>query len=160
MTMKEILETLDSDHSAMICKPATDPDIEQCQKDLEEMALEPLPDDYIDFLKTTNGFAWNGIEFFSTYRVTDPDSRYTLMDLVSMNDEFNELYELDDYVYLGRADDDYYVFDIENENYHILELSSRESMEEFETFEELFADTVGGRLGSVLALAAEDENEE
>jgi hypothetical protein len=69
------------------------------------------------------------------------------MDLVSMNDDFNDRYELDEKVLLGRADDDYYTYNIETEKYEVLEFTSRDLMDEFDTFAELFALTVGGRLG-------------
>jgi hypothetical protein len=73
-----------------------------------------------------------------------------------MNDDFSNLYELDEYFLMGRADDDYYAYNAETLKYVILEFSSREVMEEFYSFEELFADAVGGRAASVFALMQED----
>jgi len=144
-----IINILNEDDSAMIPRPASEEDITRCQDDLTELALEPLPEGYINFLKKNNGFAWNGIEFYSTYQVTEADNPhgYKLMDLVSMNDEFNERYELDEKVLLGRADEDYYTYNIETKKYEALELESREVWEEFDSFENLFFFTVGGRLG-------------
>jgi hypothetical protein len=91
-TIDEIIDILTEDDGSMIPHPASNEDIERCQKDLEELGLELLPQGYIDFLKKNNGLAWNGIEFYSTDQVSvedDPDG-YSLMDLVSMNDEFND----------------------------------------------------------------------
>jgi hypothetical protein len=48
---------------------------------------------------------------------------------------------------LGRADEDYYTYNIETEKYEMLELESREAWDEFDTFEDLFFYSVGGRLG-------------
>jgi len=160
---KELLKILEDDMSAWLLRPATQKEITQCQKDLESIALEPLPKSYIAFLKIHNGFAWNGIEFYGTYKVSEegkPDG-FKLIDIVSMNDEFNDLYELDDKVLLGRADEDYYTYNIETEKYEALELESRETWEEFDTFDELFASVVGGRLSSVDedSLTDEDINE-
>jgi len=145
----EILRLLIKDPSSMIPRPASDEDIEQCQQDLVTLSLEPLPQGYIDFLKKVNGLAWNGIEFYSTDQIVEADnpSSFRLMDLVSMNDEFNDLYELDEKVLLGRADEDYYTYNIETKKYEALELESREVWEEFDTFEELFCFTIGERLG-------------
>jgi len=142
----DILKALDLDDSAMICKPVTNSEVEQCQMDLKEMALESIPNGYIDFLKLSNGFSWNGIEFYSTYRVTDPETNYMLLDIVSANDEFNDLYQLDHLVLLGKEDEDYYAYNISNGLYEILERESRQAMEEFKTFDELFVKTVGTRL--------------
>jgi phytoene dehydrogenase-like protein len=147
--INEIIEILNEDDGAMIPRPASGEDIARCQKDLTEYGLEPLPEGYVDFLKRNNGLAWNGIEFYSTDQVFEADKPdgYRLMDLVTMNDEFNDRYELDEKVLLGRADEDYYTYNIETEKYEVLELESRDVMDEFDTFADLFSFTVGGRLG-------------
>jgi hypothetical protein len=145
----EIIDILNEDSGSMIPRPASDKDIADCQQDLIDLGLEPLPQDYIDFLKKHNGLAWNGIEYYSTDQVTEADNPdgYRLMDLVTMNDEFNERYELDEKVLLGRADEDYYTYNITTKKYEALELESREVWEECDTFDDLFFFTVGGRLG-------------
>jgi len=147
--LDEIIDILYEDEGAMIPSPATDEDISRCNTDLIELALEPLPQGYVDFLKINDGLAWNGIEFYSTYQVFEADNPdgYKLMDLVTMNDLFNDFYELDEKVLLGRADDDYYTYNIETKKYEILEYTSRELMDEFDLFADLFRFTVGGRLG-------------
>jgi hypothetical protein len=145
----EIIDILNEDDGAMIPRIASDEDIAGCQENLIELGLEPLPQGYIDFLKKCNGLAWNGIIFYSTDIVTEAGNPngFKLMDLVSMNDEFNDRYELDEKVLLGRADEDYYTYNIETKKYEALELESREVWEELNTFEDLFFFTVGGRLG-------------
>jgi hypothetical protein len=147
--IEEIIDILNEDEGAMIPRPASEEDIAQCQKELIELGLEPLPQGYIDFLKKNNGLAWNGIVFYSTDQVTEADNPngFRIMDLVTMNDDFNERYELDEKVLLGRADEDYYTYNIETKKYEALELESREIWEECNTFENLFFFTVGGRLG-------------
>jgi len=148
-TVDEIIDILNKDAGSMIPCRASDDDIDQCRQDLVDLSLEPLPQGYIDFLKKCNGLAWNGIVFYSTDQVVEADNPtgFRLMDLVSMNDEFNDRYELDEKVLLGRADEDYYTYNIGTEKYEALELESRETWEEFDTFDELFFFTVGGRLG-------------
>ena len=145
----KIIDILNEDDGAMIPRPASEEDIAQCQKELIELGLEPLPQGYIDFLKKNNGIAWNGIVFYSTDQVTGADNPdgFRLMDLVTMNDDFNDRYELDEKVLLGRADEDYYTYNIETKRYEALELESREAWEEFDSFADLFYFTVGGRLG-------------
>ena len=158
-SIDDYLDELSDDDAAMIPRVASAKDLAQCRKDLLELALEPLPLGYVDFLKKCNGFAWNGIEFYSTDQVYDPESDYTLLDIVSTNDDFSDNYEMDDRVLLGRADDDYYTYNIETKKYEILEYTSTDLMEEFDSFEELFHDVVGTRLGSVRALQEEIRQE-
>jgi hypothetical protein len=145
----DIIDILNEDEGAMIPRPASEEDIAGCQNDLIELGLEPLPQGYIDFLKKNNGLAWNGIVFYSTDQVTEADNPdgFRIMDLATMNDEFNDRYELDEKVLLGRADEDYYTYNIETKKYEALELESREVWDEYDTFEDFFFYTVGGRLG-------------
>ncbi len=145
----EILDILREDHSAMIPRPATKEDIAECQQDLDEMALEQIPKDYIKFLKKSDGFAWNGIVFYGTHlvRKADNPTGFLLMDFVSVNCDFNDNYELDEKVLLGCEDDGYYTYNIETKKYEVSDEDPSEALEEYDTFAELFYETVGGRLG-------------
>jgi hypothetical protein len=142
-----------NDGSAWVCRPATDEDIEQCKKNLKELGLEALPQGYEDFLKTCNGFSWNSVEFWGTDKVSEKeDSSYSLMDTVTMNDDLDEHYSKDletELFYLGRADDDIYVYSTDAKRYEVrtMEEACHEVYESFETFGELFVHVVGGRLG-------------
>jgi hypothetical protein len=148
-TIDEIIGILNKEGEAVIPRPATDEDIAECNEELVKLELEPLPPDYIGFLKKNNGLAWGCIFFYGTYQVTeagDPDG-FCLMDLATMNDEFNKFYELDEEVLIGRSEEDYFTYNIETKKYEALELDTRAEWEEFDTFEELLSFTVGGRLG-------------
>ena len=108
--IEDILKKLADDDGAMIVRPASSKDLAQCQRDMAEIGLPPVPQGYIDFLREVNGFAWNGIEFYSTDQVTDPESDYTLNDIVSANEDWADYSEdFEGMVLLGRADDDLYV---------------------------------------------------
>ena len=145
-----IIDILKEDDGAMIPRPANHDDINKCQEYLTELGLEPLPEGFIDFLMEYNGLAWNGIEFYSTDQVVnadDPDG-YKLMDIPTMNDEFNVRYEMHKKVLLGRTNKDYFTFNIETFKYEILQTNNCEITQEFENFEDLFQHTVGSRLES------------
>jgi hypothetical protein len=149
-TMSEILDRLE-DLDAMIVRPATDKDIKRCRKDFKIMEFAaPIPDGYVEFLKQLNGFAWNGIEFFSTDQVTDPETDYTLNDIVTANEDFAEqngdFLEIKNYMLLGRADDDLYVYNAANGRYEVLDMTGRDVMEEYKTFEAMFVGVVAPRI--------------
>lgn len=147
MTMEEILKTLSEDDGAMIVRPASSKDLAQCQKDMAEIEMHPVPQGYIDFLREVNGFAWNGIEFFSTDQVTDPESNYTLLDIVTANEDFAEYNDdLPDCVLLGRADDDLYVYNTANSKYEVLDFTGHDVMEDYDTFDALFENVVSPRM--------------
>ena len=145
--IEDILKKLADDDGAMIVRPASSKDLAQCQKDMAEIGLPPVPQGYIDFLREVNGFAWNGIEFFSTDQVTDPESNYTLNDIVTANEDFAEYNDdLQGCVLLGRADDDLYVYNTNNEKYEVLDFTGHDVMEDFDAFDAMFEGVVSPRL--------------
>ena len=148
--IEEIIDILNEDESSMIPRPATDEDIALCNKDLDELGLLTLPEEYVAFLKLNNGLAWNGIEFYSTDQVVEADNPdgYKLMDLVTMNDDFNDRYELDECLLIGRADEDYYTYNTKKKVYEVRDVSAVwDVYYDCESFAELFVSEVGGRLG-------------
>ena len=148
-TYDDILNAV-AEHGAMIVRPATAKDMKLCQKDMKEMGFPPIPQQYADFLNLLNGFAWNGIEFFSTDQVTDPETNYMLNDIVSANEQFAEVnadfLTVANYVQLGRADEELFVYNMVNGRYEVLDMDGRDVMEEFETFEEMFVGVVSPRI--------------
>ncbi len=145
--IEDILKQLSKDEGAMIVRPASSKDLAQCQKDMAEIGLPPVPHGYIDFLRDVNGFAWNGIEFFSTDQVTDPESGYTLNDIVTANEDFADYGDdLEGFVLLGRADDDLYVYNVANEKYEVLDFTGHDVMEDYDTFDAMFEGVVSPRM--------------
>ena len=146
--IEDIIKKLsDPAEGAMIVRPASSKDLAQCQKDMAEIGLHPIPQGDIDFLREVNGFAWNGIEFYSTDNVTDPESNYTLIDIVTANEDFADYNEeLASCVLLGRADDDLYVYNTDNEKYEVLDFTGHDVMEEHDAFDALFESVVEPRM--------------
>ena len=154
---------------SLIVKPATDEEIERCNNDLEEISggagedfiasIKPgakkkegadssvtlsLPEDYAEFLKIANGYAWNGFEFFGTYQVTVKQSGYTLSDIVGVNQNYRERkFGLKDMIVLGEFDDDLYAYDFESSKYLVMDQITLTPFDEYDSFDELFTGTVG-----------------
>ena len=148
-TIDDVLNKItEVDSGAMIVRPAADKDIKLCNKDFKDSGFTvTLPDEYAAFLQRLNCFAWNGIEFFSTDQVTDPDTEYMLNDIVSANESFVECNEgLGHCVQLGRADEDLFVYNTQNGRYEVLDMTGRDVMEEYETFEAMFVGVVAPRI--------------
>jgi len=157
LTLTILLEKLEEGNYAMIPRPASNKDISLCIEDLSTLELETLPDDYVRFLRLCNGFAWNGIEFYGSDRVTDIETNFTLMDIVSITDNMVDIYEMYECLFLGQSDEDIFCFNSESQKYEILDRTGLDVMESFDSFEELFVDTVGCRFRGVLSFVEESK---
>lgn len=146
---------------ALIIKPATDEEIARCNGDLADIlrsggdyidSIRPgaktsgasgtvlsIPESYAEFLKISNGYAWNGFEFFGIYQTTVKASGYTLPDLITMNEKYhNDKMGLDDMIVLGRFDDDIYVYNFKESEYQALDSLTLSYIDSFEGFDDLF----------------------
>ena len=129
----EIIKT-----GAVIVEPATDIEIERCNRDLGDIGCPALPWEYAELLKVANGFAWNGFEFYGTYQVKEKSSGYVLRDIVSVN----EKYDYDELLILGTFDEDYYVYDSNDGKYRALDRLTMMEVDCFESVEDLIRETV------------------
>ena len=147
-TIDDVLNAVtEADDGAMIVRPATTEDLKSCQEDMADEEMPLIPQGYCDFLSKLNGFAWNGVEFYSTDQVTDNDTGFMLNDIVSANESFVEHNTgFGHCVHLGRADEDLFVYNTHNERYEVLDMTGRDVMEEYETFEAMFYGVVWARI--------------
>ena len=145
---------------ALIVKPATDEELERLQRDLAEAGegIPLAPPDLLDFLRVANGVAWNGFEFFGTYQVTVKQTGYTLPDIVTMNIEKHGMTSgLEDMLYIGRIDEDTYVYNAGTGKYVVLDALTRFEVETYDSYEELFLSCVTPYVEACLYPDADDE---
>ena len=142
MIEKILKEIAESGDDALIAKPADSKDLTLCQKELAEYKKPAMPQDYVDFLRIANGFAWNGVLFYSTDQVTDPEDGFTLDDIVSANEDFEERTDTDGKLLIGRSDEDLFVYNPQEKIYEVLDFTSLDQMETYDSFESLFADII------------------
>ncbi|MDR0982477.1 MAG: YrhA family protein [Culturomica sp.] len=145
-TFVEFIKYLRSDDSKFMPPPATQKDILVASTALRTMHLPVFPQDYAEFLKLSNGFAFNGVEIYGTEQFKKDDSNYILPDLITVNNDLNSRYELllDKYLFwLGRVDEDLYVYNPETSKYEVRSLEDIESSwDEYDTFEEFFMEEI------------------
>jgi hypothetical protein len=147
-TVYEVLNAVtEADDGAMIVRPANKKDLKLLKKDLIKMEIPPIPQGYADFLAKLNGFAWSGIEFYGTDEELDIETAYMLKDIISANEVFIYNNEgLEHCVQLGCSDEDLFVYNTQNRRYEVLDMTSRDVMEDFETFEAMFYGVVWSRI--------------
>jgi len=127
---------------AFILRPATDDEIKKCNSDLNDIGCIAIPEEYAELLKISNGFSWNGFEFFGTYQVREKSSGYILNDIVSVNE--SESFD-ENILILATGDEDYYVYDAVNKKYRCFDRLIKCDIVDFESFVDMIKETVGKR---------------
>lgn len=150
MEIKDIIQSITHSADPLVADPANDNEISVCNKNLTQQGLPQLPSGFIDLLKVTNGFAWNGIELYGTQRVDSNDgSSYFLNDVISMAEYFadwNRDWNDEIRLFFGRSDEDLFSYNAQTNMYEILDLTGFDIMEEFDLFDDFFASILTGRL--------------
>ena len=135
MFISEVLQTAQDTGGIILVKSATDLQIQKTEADLESKGLT-LPNEYTDFLKETNGLYWAGLEFFGT-SVTKKDGA-VITDLVTQNDLYQKLCGNDSPLFLGRSDEENFLYDTKERTYLIVDEFSKEVAKSFPLFEQMF----------------------
>ncbi len=117
--------------------PVTDDHLFAVQDRLEKMGLQ-LPDEYSDFLFTTDGLFWAGLEFFGANPSGDKKNGYNITGLAEQNMLYQALNKGTDKVFIGRTDEENFVYNPVKDVYEIVDEFSGELVKEFAHFEEMF----------------------
>jgi len=98
-----------------------------------------LPDGYIEFLNTMNGFDYDDRKIFCCYNAEIEDNfpRYASLDLVTFNKNFYENTDITEYIILGKSSIDYIGYIKATDKYVIMTNGTLDHLEEFDTFSEL-----------------------
>ena len=158
--MKDVFNRI-AKTGALIVPPAYDDNIEKCNMDLRNIGLQGLPNEYAQFLKMSNGLAWNGFEFFGTFGVRKKSTGYILRDIVGFNENIEDMTGMKSngcVLVLGRFDEDVYVYHYVEKEYRILDSLTFMIVEQFKDFNAFLLDTVAGYAYSMTG--GEDEEDE
>ncbi len=132
-----ILERLAAE--AILFPPATVEEVSSLQDGLKAAQLSGIPQSYGQFLLESNGFAWNGVQFYGTREMVEPADPLTLPSLIQAHQRIADIRpDLAPWQVIGAADDDLYVFDTEKKTAAVLDRSTFEVIEEYRSFGDLF----------------------
>lgn len=135
MFISEVLQTAQDTGGIVLVKSATDTQIQALREDLENKGLT-LPNEYSDFLKETNGLYWASLEFFGS-AMTKKDG-VVITDLTTQNDLYQKLNGNDSPLFLGRSDEENFLYDSKEKTYLIVDEFSKEVAKSFPLFEQMF----------------------
>ncbi len=86
--VKKCLETLRSRGNIITFPPASSHDLGHLNKFFQTSIGSSIPDSYYEFLSTTDGLIYNGMEFFGAAPHERLEKRYIFPDVESVNIRF------------------------------------------------------------------------
>ncbi len=124
----DLKERIDAIEYAENHPPVSDEDFDFMQKSLMNMELPRLPFDLkLFYLEVSSYFAYNGRELWGA-----KDGM-----LLKMNEQWYDYYEVSAKIlFIGRVDDDIYIYDDDVRKYQVIDINGLDVMEEYDTFEE------------------------
>ena len=134
---KEKITTLFSQTGCVNFPAAEEKDIQKINSDLMICELPPLPQDYKDFLLITNGFIYDGLEFFGTKSYDRKEKNYTFSGLSDINLKFVEYQFFSDKLIIGKMSENLIIYDSTNGYYSIVDSINLCSQIEFSEFKDI-----------------------
>lgn len=133
----QYLEKFKEQESCTTFAPASFENIEKTSTFLSTNNACPLPLEYINFLKTTDGLIFNGIELFGAQEHFRPQKHYTFPHLAALNAPYSEYKFFQRKVILGRLSESFLIFDCKDGFYAVVDRMRLRSRFECKTFAEL-----------------------
>lgn len=123
-------------HGCIMFDGADNEEIEFVNKFLSEQKFSPMPREYAEFLKLTNGFIYNGIEFFGTTYHFREEKKYYFPDIITINKHYKKYNFFRDKVILGRLSESLLIYDKKENRFSIVDRIKLRARTEVKTFEE------------------------
>lgn len=117
--------------------PCGEEDIRQVSSLLSASGFAPIPPEYKELLKITDGLSYNGIEFFGTRNHNRPEKRYTFPDLAASTFHYEDYDFFKRKTILGRVSESLVFYDKNGDYYAIADRLTLRSRREAPTFAEI-----------------------
>ena len=118
--MQRIVYTLKKD-IAVTFEPADERAIKFAGAMLTSHGVIPIPEEYIDFLKITDGLVWNGMELYGTKAYDRESKGYSLPGIIDANMDFMGIDALAGKMILGRASEELLVYSGKDNRYQCVD---------------------------------------
>ncbi|MGH8054142.1 MAG: YrhA family protein [Stenotrophomonas sp.] len=135
-------------HQSRLQPPATIEQIESLQlKAIEQLGMA-LPTEYTDFLKSTNGYAWNGVSLYPSENSTATGETAVLYGILEQNAVFLASRNYSEFILIGEDNLDYYLYNTQSRQYEARDRVPLDyAYETFGTFKDLAEYAINKSLG-------------
>lgn len=135
--VKKCLETLRSRGNIITFPPASSHDLGHLNKFFQTSIGSSIPDSYYEFLSTTDGLIYNGMEFFGAAPHERLEKRYIFPDIESVNIRFMKYNFFAEKIIIGQLSEGLIYYDHKSGCYAISDRINLRSHTELNTFSEL-----------------------
>lgn len=130
--LSKILKAL-QENDAIIFDAANEKVIRIVSTMLVKNGFSPLPKQYAKLLAFTDGFVWNGVEFYGTKTNKRIGKGYSVPSIVDANLEFKDIDALKSKVVLGSASEELFAFDVDSRKYVLIDRFDMSNFVEYST---------------------------
>lgn len=131
-------------YSQSMQPPCPEEQIDRLQRRVHEELSTPLPSEYIEFLRITNGLDWNGLLIYAseTSPIVGYSDRFVPGFLETNLRTREECEPCSDFLFFGDASIDAYAYKIPEREYQILDRSSLNLTDTFPSFDALISEAL------------------
>ncbi len=127
--------------------PASEAEIEALVLKSRTRLGAELPADYLDFLRRTNGYSWNGLGIFATHEMQIVGSTDKFVhDFTEMNLYYRDNSDYKNRLVFGDGNMDVYVYEIADKQYAIVDRVPGNVIERLSSFDELISRAIEDHL--------------
>lgn len=117
--------------------PCTEESVTHASTLLSASGFSPIPQEYKEFLKITDGLSYNGIEFFGSRSHNRPEKGYTFPDLAASTFHYRDYDFFRKKIILGRISESMIFYDKLSNHYAIADRLTLRSRKEVKSFAEI-----------------------
>lgn len=136
-TMKKIFEDLKRHPESITFLPCSENEIIKMSALLSASGFSSIPGEYKEFLRITDGFSYNGLEFFGIQNHNRPNKQYTFPDIAASTFHYKGYAYFKNKIVLGRISEALICYDKNTDDYTIVDRVSLRPLNGSKTFADL-----------------------
>lgn len=135
--IKSYVEQFSAFPGCITFPPCSEEDITRVSSLLSASGFSPIPAEYKEFLRLTDGLSYNGIEFFGSRSHNRTEKNYTFPDIAASTFHYEDYDFFRKKIILGRVSESMIFYDRINNCYAVADRLSLRSRREVKSFAEI-----------------------
>lgn len=143
MNLIDEVKKIGSKYNEVLEPPCTEANLKRLRERSRAQLMADVPDDYVDFLRITDGLDFNGMSVYASERTTSKDSSQAeIFGFVETNLIHRDVDVMRNYLVFGGDSLNIYVLDVRNNEYQVLDRVSLDKVTSFSSFGEMLEQAI------------------